>query len=371
MAAKDLYHVLGVERSASAAEIKKAYRKLARKHHPDVNPGNKEAEERFKEISQAHDVLSDPEQRKLYDQFGMEGLQAGFDAHQARARRAAAGPGAEETFTRGGFGRYANFEDIFGDVFGGGARPGPQPGQDIEAALEVDLLDAIRGVSTQLSIERPEMCPACGGSGSDPKSETVCPECQGRGRVQASRGPLSMTRTCQRCHGAGRISTRPCATCNGQGQTTQRERLNVHIPAGVDDGSRVRVAGKGAAGYGGGPPGDLYIVVRVRPHPLLERRGNDLYLDVPVTVGEAVMGASIHVPTPDGSVRVKVPPGSQSGKRLRIRSHGVPALKGGTRGDLYLRLMIHVPVDGGEEVHEAIRKVESAYGNDLRSGLRL
>jgi molecular chaperone DnaJ len=374
MATKDLYRVLGVERTASAAEIKKAYRKLARKHHPDVNPGSKEAEERFKEISQAHDVLSDPEKRKLYDQFGMEGLQTGFNADQARPQRAGSGAayGPDEGAGRGGFGRYSRFEDIFGDIFGGGgARPGPQPGQDSEAALEIDLLDAIRGVSTQIGIDRPETCVTCHGSASDPQSETTCPECKGSGQVQASRGPISMTRACPRCHGAGRTGTRPCPTCHGQGQTVRRERLNVHIPAGVDDGSRVRVAGKGAAGHGGGAPGDLYIVVRVRPHPLLERRGNDLHLDVPVTVGEAVLGASITVPTPDGGVRVKVPPGSQSGKRLRIRAHGVPALKGGTRGDLYIRLMIQVPADGGEDVREAVRKIESAYGKDPRSELRM
>jgi len=374
MAAKDLYGVLGVERTASAAEIKKAYRKLARKHHPDVNPGNKESEERFKEISQAHDVLADPEKRKLYDQFGIEGLQAGFDANQARTQRAwtGAAPGFEEPFARGGgFGRYGNFEDIVGDIFGGSAHPGPQPGQDSEAALEIDLLDAVRGMSTQISIDRAETCATCGGAGSDPQSETVCPECKGSGQVKAGRGPISMVRACPRCHGAGRIGTRPCPTCNGAGQTTRRERLTVHIPAGVDEGSRVRIAGKGAAGHAGGPPGDLYILVRVRPHPLLERRGNDLHLDVPVTVGEAVMGASIEVPTPDGGVRVKVPANSQSGKRLRIRGHGVPALKGGARGDLYIRLMIQVPVDGGDEVRDAIRKVESAYGKDPRSDLRL
>jgi molecular chaperone DnaJ len=372
MAGKDLYRVLGVDRTASAADIKKAYRKLARKHHPDVNPGNKEAEERFKEISQAHDILSDPEKHKLYDQFGTEGLQAGFDAHQGRAQRASRGAerGPGEASSTGGFGRYSNFEDIFGDIFGGAAA-GPQPGQDTEAALEVDLLDAIRGASTQISIDRPETCKTCGGSGSDPQSETVCPECHGRGQVQAGRGPISMARACPRCRGAGRIATRPCAACNGQGQTVHRERLTVHIPKGVDNGSRVRVAGKGAPGRGGGPHGDLYIVVRVRPHPLLERRGEDLYLDVPVSVGEAVMGASITVPTPDGNLRVKVPPGSQSGKLLRIRAHGVPALKGGTRGDLYIRLMIQVPVDGGEDVRDAIRKVESAYGKDLRGELRL
>lgn len=373
MDGKDLYGVLGVDRNATAAEIKKAYRKLARRHHPDVNPGNKEAEERFKEISQAYDILSDPEKRKLYDQFGMEGLQAGFDANQARAHRAWTGAerGPEEAAARGGFGRYSNFEDIFGDIFGGNARPGPQPGQDTEAGLEIELLDAVRGVSTQLSIDRPETCTTCNGSGSDPQSETVCPECKGRGQAQTGRGPVSMLRTCPRCQGAGRVGTRPCAICNGQGQTVHRERLTVHIPPGVDNGSRVRVAGKGAPGHGGGPAGDLYIVVRVRPHPLLERRGDDLYLDVPVTVGEAVLGASITVPTPDGTVRVKVPPGSQSGKRLRIRGHGVPALKGGARGDLYIRLMIQVPVDGGEDVREAIQKVEAAYGKDPRSTLRL
>lgn len=375
--AKDLYRVLGVSRNAGAEEIKKAYRKLARRYHPDVNPGNKEAEERFKEISQAHDILSDPEKRKLYDEFGMEALQAGFDAARARAqeewtRQHAAGGGAyaEEGF-RSGFGRYGNFEDIFGDLFGGAVRSGPQPGQDTEASLEIGLLDAIRGLSTQVSIERSEACATCHGSGNDPASETTCPECQGRGRVQMGRGPVSFGRVCPRCGGRGRIGTRACPTCNGRGQTTRQERLTVHIPAGVDNGSRVRVAGKGTPGSGGGPPGDLYIVMRVRPHPLLERRGSDLYLDVPVTVGEAALGSTIAVPTPDGQVRVKVPPGSQSGRLLRIRSHGVPDLKGGPRGDLYARLMVHVPVDEGEKARQAMQTLESAYGKDVRSGLRL
>ncbi len=374
MAAKDLYAILGVQRAASADDIKKAYRKLARRHHPDVNPGNKQAEERFKEISQAYDVLSDPEKRKVYDEFGMEGLQAGFDAARARAAsewaQRARGAGGFES-AAGGFGRYANFEDIFGDIFGGAMRTGPQPGADLEAALEVGLLDAIRGASTQISIDRPEVCSTCGGSGNDKASETVCPECQGSGHVQMGRGPMSFARTCPRCGGAGRIGTRACPTCDGRGQTPHRERLNVHIPAGVDTGSRVRVAGKGAPGQGGGPPGDLYIVVRVHPHPLLERRDRDLYLDVPVTVGEAALGATVTVPTPDGEVRVKVPPGSQSGKLLRIRGHGVPALKGDARGDLYIRVMVHVPVDGGDKVRDAIRAMESGYEKDLRSGLRL
>lgn len=374
--AKDLYRVLGVSRTATAEEIKKAYRKLARRYHPDVNPGNKDAEARFKDIAQAHDVLSDPEKRKLYDQFGMDALQAGFDAARARAQeewarqQAAGGPFREETF-RSGFGRYGNFEDIFGDLFGGAARAGPQPGQDTEASLEIGLLEAIRGLSTQVNIERSEPCATCNGSGNDPGSETTCPECQGSGRVKVGRGPVSFGRVCPRCAGSGRIGTRACPTCNGRRQITRQERLTVHIPAGVDNGSRVRVAGKGTPGMNGGPPGDLYIVIRVRPHPLLERRGADLFIDIPITAGEAALGSTIAVPTPDGQVRVKVPPGSQSGRLLRIRSHGVPDLKGGARGDLYARLMIHVPTDVTGNVREAIQALESAYGRDVRGGLRL
>jgi len=373
MADKDLYATLGVNRAATTDEIKKAYRKLARRHHPDVNPGNKEAEERFKEISRANDVLSDPEKRKLYDQFGTEGLQAGFDPNQARAyrdwqaRRESAG--SEEAFSRGGFGRYSNFEDIFGDIFRGGGHDGPQSGQDTEASMEIGLLDAIRGLSTQISIDRPEVCATCHGAGTDPSAQEVCPECNGKGHVKVGKGPVAFDRACPRCGGAGRIGTRPCATCGGRGQTVQHERLNVRIPAGVDTGSRVRIAGKGAPGHDGGAPGDLYIAIRVKAHPLLERRGNDLYFDVPVTVGEAALGASITVPTPETSVRVKVPPGSQSGKLLRIRGRGVPALKGGERGDMYIRLMIHVPSDGAQAA-EAIKTLESAYAKDVRGDLR-
>ena len=371
MAAKDLYEVLGVKRDASAQEIKKAYRKLARRYHPDVNPGNKQAEERFKEISQAHDVLSDQEKRKVYDEFRLEGLRAGFDAERARAYAEWGNRQQTGAAAGGGFGRFESFEDIFGDILGGAGRAGPQPGQDTEASMEIDLMDAIRGVSTQVTIDRPELCTNCGGSGQDPASQTVCPECQGSGQIKMGKGPIAFSRACPRCNGSGRVATRACPTCQGRGQTSQQERLTVHIPAGVDAGSRVRVAGKGGPGRAGGPPGDLYIVIRVRPHPLLERRGNDLYLDVPVTLGEAALGASITVPTPDGVVRVKVPPASQSGKLLRIRRHGVPALRGGERGDLYIRVMVHVPADDSERVREAIRTVEAAYGTDPRSGLRL
>jgi molecular chaperone DnaJ len=371
MPTNDLYATLGVSKSASTAEIKKAYRKLARRYHPDVNPGSKASEEKFKQISEAHDILSDTEKRKAYDEFGMESLRAGFDPGQARAyEQFRARQGAQEQ-PSGGFGGYGRFEDILGDLFGESARPGPQPGLDSEAEVELDFLDAVRGVSRDISIDRSESCSACGGTGNDPTAESQCTECLGKGRVQVGQGPVAFSRPCPRCGGSGRISTRSCQTCGGRGHTTKRERLHVRIPAGVDTGSRVRVAGKGLPGRAGGPPGDLYLVIRVRPHPLLERRGDDLHLDVPITVGEGVYGSTITVPTPSGDVRLKVPAGSQSGKLLRMRGRGVAALKGGGSGDLYVRLMVQVPSDESEKLRDAVQAIDAAYEGDLRVGLRL
>jgi molecular chaperone DnaJ len=372
----DLYAILGVSRSASAAEIKKAYRKLARKFHPDVNPGNKDAEERFKHISHANDVLSDLEKRKLYDEFGTAGLQAGFDP--ARAREAASwqrgGAFDPGEFAGGrGFERYSSVDDVFGDIFGSTRSTGPQRGEDIESEIPIALLDAVRGSSTTISLERNEACGPCHGSGQQRgAAATTCPECGGKGRVRVAQGPIAFMRSCPRCAGAGAIGLTPCPTCGGSGQTHRRERLAVRIPPGVDTGSRVRVAGKGQAGVAGGSPGDLYLVVRVQPHPLLDRRGSDLYLDVPVTVGEATLGAAITVPAPDGEVRVKVPAGSQSGRLLRVRGHGAPVLGSKEkRGDLYLRLMVQVPTDGtAEGVKHAIETLESAYTGDPRASLR-
>lgn len=361
MAEKDLYAILGVPRNATQEEIKRAYRKLARRYHPDVNPGNKEAEEKFKEISEAHEILSDPEKRKLYDEFGMAGLQAGFDTERARAyeqwqrQQAEFGGG----FGGGGFGRFATFEDIFSDLFGEGARAGARAGADLESEVEIDLLDAIRGRTVEISLQPPTVCSACHGSGEDLAAATTCTECHGSGRIQAARGPVRFSRTCPRCGGSGRMSTRPCATCGGAGETVRTERLQVRIPPGIDTGSRVRVAGKGAPGAHGGPPGDLYLRVRVRPHPLLERRGDDLYMNVPITVGEAISGASVVVPSPmGGSLRVQIPPGTQSGKLLRLRGRGVPHLQGGGAGDLYLRLMVHVPTRDSEAVRQAARVLD-------------
>jgi molecular chaperone DnaJ len=373
MKEKDLYAALGVSRTASGDDIKKAYRKLARQYHPDVNPGNKEAEERFKAISEAHDVLSDPSKRKLYDEFGMASVQAGFDAEQARAYRDQGAGSQQWTSSQGptGFGGYETFEDLFGDVLSGRGRGGAQHGADLESELEIDLLDAVRGLSTTVAIQRAEVCSVCGGNGIDLEGSVVCPDCGGRGRVQMGRGPMTFTRACPRCHGVGRTGTNPCKSCGGSGHKPRSERLNVRIPAGVDTGSRVRVAGKGGAGSSGGEAGDLFIRVRVRPHPLLERRGNDLYMDLPVTVGEAIEGATVTVPTADGSVRVRVPAASQTGRLLRVKGHGVPHLKGSGRGDLYLRLAVHVPEEKSPAVSEASRVIDAAYTRNPREGLRL
>jgi len=374
-ASKDLYAVLGVSRDASAEEIKKAYRKLARKLHPDVNPGNREAEQKFKAVSEANEILGDAAKRKLYDEFGMVGVQSGFDAEQARAAR--------RNYEWRGAGRadgptasYENFEDILGDIFGGqfresaGTRP-VHPGEDLESELEIALIDAVRGMTTQVAVERGEACATCSGSGIDLSGASTCRECGGSGSVRVGEGPLTFKRSCPRCGGLGR-SGRPCGSCHGEGQVRRREQLAVKIPAGVDTGSRVRVPGKGGAGGGGGVAGDLYIRIRVRPHPLLERRGADLYMDLPVTVGEAMCGAAIEVPALDGTtMRVRVPPRSQAGRRLRVKGKGVPQLRKQGSGDLYLRLVVVVPDTDSEAALAASRALDGAYAENPRQGLRL
>jgi len=389
MAERDFYKILGVQRGASDDDIRKAYRKLARKYHPDINPGNKDAEDKFKDISVANDVLSDPAKRKLYDEFGEAGLASGFDADKARsykqwqeqasrARRSGGG-------TAGGFGAQEfNFEDL-GDIFGGpggmfggargraagrAARSGPQRGNDIEAAMDVDFLDAVRGFQTAFTIERPVQCETCHGTGTRPGSTPkTCPECGGSGTVQVAEGPLQFRQTCPRCGGSGQIPGDPCPTCHGTGRVMRQETVRVNIPPGAEPEKRIRVPGKGEAGLRGGPPGDLYITPRIRPHPLLRREGRDLEMDLPITVGEAVSGATIEVPTPTGAVKVKIPPGAQSGQRLRVKGKGVPAHGKSPAGDLYLNLMVRVPDDGVPR--DAVEKIDRAYKEDVRKNIRL
>jgi molecular chaperone DnaJ len=373
MAERDYYQILGLERRASQDDIRKAYRKLARKYHPDINPGNKEAENKFKEISVAYDALSDPEKRKLYDEFGEAGLASGFDAEKARSYQR-----WQQQSSRAG-GAYAFNVDDLGDLFGdlGGAfgagrrrRTAPMRGGDIETSMEIDFLDAVRGFQTSLMLQRPVTCDTCRGTGTRPGSAPImCPECRGSGRKSVIQGPLQFGQTCPRCLGTGQLPGDPCATCKGTGRVLRAETIRVNIPPGAEPGKRIRVRGKGEAGVRGGPPGDLYIAPRIKPHPLLTRSGRDLYMELPITVGEAVHGATVEVPTPVGAVNVKIPPGAQSGQRLRVRGKGVPAHGQAPAGDFYLRLMVRVPKE--RVSHEVIDKIDRAYSEDVRKDIRL
>ena len=346
---QDYYETLGVKRGAAAEEVRKAYRRLARKYHPDVNPGDKSAEEKFKQIQEAYDVLSDPKKRKMYDQFGFYSEQfkggpgpgaggfdfGGFDFSDF----AAGGPGAS--------GRGSSFGDIFSDFFsrftgGAGERPAePARGSDLEYEVEIGFWDSIRGAVRKLAISRLAACTACHGSGAAGGPAT-CTACHGRGSVTQQTGRMRFNLTCTRCQGSGRVRT-ICRHCRGEGKLARPETLEVRIPAGVADGSRVRVAGRGNAGSAGTPAGDLYIITRVRPHEFFERRGDDIHTVVPITVSEAALGARIEVPTVDGRALLKVPAGTQSGTRFRLREKGAPSLRTGGRGDHYVEVRIVLP----------------------------
>lgn len=348
----DLYATLGVAKTASADEIKKAYRKLARVHHPDANPGDAKAEERFKEISHAHDVLSDPDKRAEYDarlQFGGR-ANGGFGGGPAGA----GGPAG------GGFGDFADmFSSIFRNARGGGgpAEPTPRRGADVEVEVNLSFDQAMAGVQVPVSVETPVACADCGGSGAKPgTSPRLCPECKGRGVRGRDGGSFAFSEPCPRCGGNGTVIDDPCPTCHGTGNTTTRSQIKVKIPAGVKDGTRIRLKGRGQAGTRGGPAGDLQVVTRVAPSRLYTRKGDDLVINVPVTFAEAALGARVEVPTLDGRVKLKVPAGSADGRQLRIAGKGAPRLKGEGRGDLIATLHVDVPRELSDEQKGALEE---------------
>ena len=398
---KDYYQILGVKKTASAEDIRKAFRKLARKHHPDVNPGDKTAEEKFKQISEANDVLSDPKKRKVYDQLGFYSDNIDPAAAEAYARSGGTGgpggfrPGADgegmpadfsgfdfsDLFSQAGesqprgkrsSGGFGGFRDIFSNMFSGGrgaaAAERPEPGTDLEYQVQIGFWDAIRGTVMRLNIQRQDTCPQCQGKGVLQGNGT-CPECGGKGQVNQTSGNMRFNLQCPRCGGTGKSQT-VCPQCHGEGVVARTEPLEVRIKPGTRDGQRIRIPGKGNAGAFGGPAGDLYIVVRTADHPVFKREGDDIHLVVPVSMSEAALGAKIEVPTIDGKALLKIPPGTQSGQKLRLREKGVPsATREGARGDEIVEVRIFVPMPHDEETKELLRKLAKLNPEDPRKEL--
>lgn len=372
MAKEDFYQVLGIKRDAKPEEIKKAYRRLARKYHPDVNPGDKAAEERFKQITEAHEVLSDPKKRQVYDRFG----QYSDNLADAAARGATPGGGAGRgvPFDFAGFdwgsagtsstssGGGSSFRDIFSELFGGGRaekeppRPMPQKGEDIEMPLALSFEEAVTGLTTNITVNRSEQCSRCNGAGDTGGNPITCPTCHGTGQVQKAGGRLRFAQECPDCGGAGKRRP-PCSLCNGKGVVPKAEQVKVRIPAGVDTGSRVRVPGKGEGGRLGAPPGDLFIITNVGKHKYFTRKGDNIYVKVPVTISEAALGAKIEVPTIEGKAQLKIPPGTQSGAQFRMRERGIPSLRNPqARGDQFVEVQVTLPKVLSEETKELLRR---------------
>jgi molecular chaperone DnaJ len=361
-----LYDTLGVKKDASAAEIKKAYRKLAAQYHPDKNPGDASAEEKFKEVQNAYDTLSDEEKRKQYDRFGENGRRAG--------------PGFDPSNFGGGnftINDLGDLGDLFGGLFGGRAGRGgsrraqPERGADLEVPVNVSFEDSLRGLEVKIPVEVATACRVCGGTGAEPgTSPVICPVCNGRGVVSESQGLFALSEPCPRCRGNGTVIEKPCHQCHGSGREVRTKTYTVKIPAGVKDGTRIRLKGKGEMGEGGGPAGDLFVVTRVQPSKRFQRRNNDLVVEVPVTYAEAALGATVEVPTPYGDrVSLKVPAGTQDGRQLRIRGHGAPKLKGGGKGDLIARLRLSVPKKLTKKEREALEELQKASRDDPREEL--
>ncbi len=351
-AARSLYEVLGVAKNASADEIKKAYRKLAREFHPDRNPGDAEAEAKFKEVQGAYDVLSDTEKRKQYDTFG------------SADGRAQGGPGGWTNFDPSAF-DFGNLSDLFGGMFGGRGRTQPvaQRGDDVEAVVNLSFEDSLREVETKIPVQVDTACSECGGSGAKPgTSPIICPECRGRGVVVESQGLFSLSEPCPRCRGNGTIVENPCPRCHGTGRERRTKRYSVKIPAGVKDGTRIRLKGKGESGINGGPAGDLFVVTRVAASDRFQRRGQaDLVVEVPVSFSDAALGTKVEVPTPYGDrLSVKIPSGTETGKLLKLKGHGAPKLKGSGKGDLLARVRVTVPKKLNKKQRELLEELQKA-----------
>jgi len=384
---KDYYEALGVARSADADEIRKAYRRLARKHHPDLNPGDKAAEERFKKVQEAYDVLSDDNKRKIYDQYGFYSDNippngpggagnaggpnfGGFDFSEfmRQQQAGAAGGAGNRAEDSEGFG----FRDIFSQFFNRGGRQSataqPERGADLEYGLNVDFWQSIRGTQVKLNISRQETCETCHGTGSAGNSVAVCPECDGTGNVSQMAGAMKFNLTCPRCGGSGRLKN-ACPTCRGEGVVTRPDTVEVRIPQGVASGSRLRVAGKGNAGMAGGPAGDLYITVRVEEHPFFKRDGDNIDIQVPLTVAEAGLGAKIEVPTIDGRALLKIPQGTQNGQKFRLREKGVFNARKNARGDEIVEVVLRAPDVHNERTRELLRELAQVQTEDVRSDM--
>ncbi len=351
---RDYYEVLGVSRNASEDELKKAYRKVAKKYHPDLNPGNKEAEEKFKEVNEAYGVLSDPEKRSKYDQFGHAGVDPNFGA----------GGGG---FNGAGF----DFGDIFSDIFGGGfggfgggsRRNGPRRGADVRQAVDISFEEAAFGCKKKINITKQEKCDTCGGSGAAPgTSAETCRRCNGTGQIQTQQrtmlGYMTNVSTCPECHGSGKIIKTPCRDCRGTGKVRKSKTIEIDIPAGIDDGQTMQLSGQGEAGERGGPNGDLLVTIRVRRHPLFRRQDNDVYITMPITIVQAALGATVKVPTLDGTVEYDIPEGTQPGTRFRLRGKGIPFLRGRGRGDQYVTVDVEIPKNLSMKQKELLREFD-------------
>lgn len=367
---RDYYEVLGVDKNVDAQALKKAYRKLAMQYHPDRNPDNKEAEEKFKEISEAYEVLSDDTKRQTYDQFGHAGVngQGGF--------------GGQGGFNGQGFGGFEDiFGDMFGDIFGGGfggqraRRRGPERGADIRQDVDITFEEAAFGKKMSIKLNRSEECNECNGSGAKPgTSKKTCPTCNGAGEVRTVQrtpfGNIASSRTCSACNGEGEVVESPCSKCHGQGRTRKVKTIEVDIPAGIDDGQMIKLSGQGELGGKGGPRGDLYIVVNVKSHPLFTREGNDIYFDMPITFIQAALGDEIEVPTLDGKVKYTIPEGTQTGTVFRLREKGIPRLRGNSRGDQYVKVVVDTPRKLNEKQKDILREFAKECGEEVHEKKR-